>query len=790
MVLTAGSPFVFWLGAIAILWIALALWAIVRGISMQREAAFAIAQSRRLSAMIENAPVQPMLVRADMRIEGSDRLARWLGLSVMPATYDALKNTNNNTQNGIADPDFETLRNDIIAAQRTARIFEAFLSISGSEKTLLVRGAPADIAVAAPGSVVLWFSDLTEFHTDLKSSRADRDIAVSAFESLSALIEAAPMPMWFRDKDDRIQLVNAAYIAASGAQDAKDVVARQLELVEPVAGENAIDAARRAISTGQTVQRTIPVTAYNIRRLTRVVDVPVGQNGTAGYAIDLHDLDQARHDVRQLMQSQRDILDRLSSGVARFSADRAIMFTNQPFRRMFALDMDWLSEGPDFDRVLDKMRDGGRVPETRNYPEWRAERTAWFAATDVMEEAWLLPDNSHIRIIAQPTHDGGLLLLFEDRTEQIRLASARDTLLRVRTATLDNLFEGIAVFASDGRLQNWNKMFREIWGVDDVLLSTHPRIDGLLTRVAPQLKKPQHATIIQEMVRAATAERRQRSGRADFANGASYQIAATPLPDGNALFSMLNITDSRRIEQALRERNDALEDADRIKSDFLGKMSYELRTPITSISGFAEMIDAGYAGEIPDAARSYVKAILQSAADLGRHIDTVLDLAQSEAGTLPLEKTRIDLRLLLQDACDAARTAATQKDVELVLEIEPSIGHADGDARRIRQIVDQLLANAINYTAAARTIEGRILLHGDGTNDSVRIIVSDNGPGLSMAAEAQAFDIKARTPVSDSAATGFGLALARQLAEAHGGTLLLESRLGQGTMVVLEWPRA
>jgi signal transduction histidine kinase len=752
---------------------------------MQRDAAFSAAQVRRLSAMVESAPSVPLLVRSDMRIEGSDRLARWMGFAALPSSFDGLTEGDI----GISAHDFDALRTNIIAAQRTARPFEAFLTIAASGKTLLVRGVPADLAVAAPGSVVLWLSDLSDFHADLQNTRQERSEAVAAFEALSALIEAAPMPMWFRRNDDRLMLVNAAYAAATGAEDANDAIARQIELIEPVAGEAAIDAAHRALSTGQMVQRTIPVTAYDIRRLTRVVDVPVGNSGTAGYAIDLHDLDQARAEARQLAQSQRDMLDRLSSGVARFANDRSIIFTNQPFRRMFGLDLDWLSEFPDFDRVLDRMRDGGRVPETRDYPEWRNERANWFAATDMIEEAWLLRDNSHIRTIAQPTPDGGLLLLFEDRTEQIRLASARDTLLRVRTATLDNLFEGISVFSSDGRLQNWNKRFREIWGMDDVWLTTHPRLDALLSRVAPQLKKPQHATILQEMVRSATAERRQRSGRADFANGECYHVAATPLPDGNALFSMMNITDSKRIEHALRERNDALEDADRIKSDFLAKMSYELRTPITSISGFAEMLQGGYAGEIPPPAKEYVAAILQSAADLGRHIDTVLDLAQSEAGTLPLEKTKLDIRQLLQEACDAALASAQQKNIELVIEINPSLGHAEGDARRIRQIIDQLLENALNYTAAARTKEGRILLHGDGTEDKVRIIISDNGPGLSEAAQAIAFDIKARSPSADSAATGFGLALARQLAEAHSGSLSLVSRLGEGTMVVLEWPR-
>src|SRR3546814_6461745 len=91
---------------------------------------------------------------------------------------------------------------------------------------------------------------------------------------------------------------------------------------------------------------------------------------------------------------------------------------------------------------------------------------------------------THLRVVAQPTPDGGLLLIAEDRTEQVQLAGARDTLLRVRTATFGNLFEAIAVFAPDGRLHLWNQRFRRLWGVDEAALAAHPRVDALMGGLA------------------------------------------------------------------------------------------------------------------------------------------------------------------------------------------------------------------------------------------------------------------------------------------------------------------
>ena len=114
---------------------------------------------------------------------------------------------------------------------------------------------------------------------------------------------------------------------------------------------------------------------------------------------------------------------------------------------------------------------------------------------------------------------------------------------------------------------------------------------------------------MQEVIRAATLERQQRAGEIRFADGRYFDFASIPLPDGNALLIMLDISASRKMEGALRERNEALEAADQVKTAFLSRMSYELRTPLTSIGGFGEMLQAGYAGKLSDQQRAYIDAV-------------------------------------------------------------------------------------------------------------------------------------------------------------------------------------
>jgi signal transduction histidine kinase len=394
-----------------------------------------------------------------------------------------------------------------------------------------------------------------------------------------------------------------------------------------------------------------------------------------------------------------------------------------------------------------------------------------------------------LRVVAQPLPDGGLLVIFEDRTEQIQLASARDTLLRVRTATFDNLFEAIGVFASDGRLHLWNNRFRELWEFEEEQLAAHPRVDALVRQIAGKLRDPGQAGLVRELVRSATVERKQRSGRLSLTDGREFEFAAVPLPDGNALFTMLDVTDSRRVESALRDRNEALEEADRVKTAFVSNMSYELRTPLTSIGGFAEMLAGGYAGELPGPASDYVAAILESVARLGALIDNVLDLTQSDSGGLLLAEEAVDLGDLCREAADELRARAERKSIDFAVEVDASVGAVTGDRRRLGQAIGNILSNAFLYTDAG----GRVLLHADGEDGEARIVVSDNGRGIAPAERARVFDRFHRTDAQASGgeqAVGLGLPLARQFVEAHGGSIELHSELGEGTAVIIRLPRA
>ncbi len=768
------------IGAVVALWLVVAVVVTRRSIERAVEAERAIGRLAAQDALLAAAPALSLTVTADGGITGSDRLADRLGLERLPsflADFPA----------ALGSDEALSLVHATRDAQREAGPLTLVLRPRGSGRTLRIEGRPAPDEIAGPGGYVLWFFDATESEAEIARLQAECARLSHALEALSALIEAAPLPMWYRGPDLRLSLVNTAYVRAVEARSAAEVIATGLELIEPAGDRGPIAAAADARDRNQVAVRTAPATVAGERRMLRIVDVPIADAGVAGYAVDIEELEQARANLDRFGRAQRDMLDRLSAGVAQFAPDHGLVFFNQPFTRMFGMRAEWLADHPEFDRVLDRMREAGRLPEARDFPAWKAERRGWFTDTEAAEENWLLAGGLHLRVVAQPLPDGGLLLIFEDRTEQVQLASARDTLLRVRTATFDNLFEAIGVFAANGRLHLWNNRFREVWGLDEEMLVNHPRVDRLVEVVASRLANPGHAGLIRELVRAATVDRKQHVGRVALGDGRFFEFAAVPLPDGNALFTMLDITDSRRIEAALRDRNEALEQADRVKTAFVANMSYELRTPLTSISGFAEMLAAGYGGKLEATAGEYVAAILEAVARLGMLIDDVLDLSQSEAGALPLDSRPVALDPLVRAAADAARPEAEAKRIELVLDVQDALGSVTGDDRRLRQTIDHLLRHAIETTP----MDGRILLHGSGDDQTALIVVSDNGEGMDEAARARAFDRFARAGTGGSErAVWLALPLVRQFVEAHGGTVDLVSEPGEGTAVSVRLPRA
>jgi signal transduction histidine kinase len=775
------------IGLLLAAWTLAAMWAVGSARRRERKAEAGQRNARRLARMVDESPALPLLVRVDGRIEAPQRLAGWLGLDKVPQFLTELDGGRiDGGGAGLTTDQVEQLAEEVRRCQRTAAPFRMVVTPRGSIRSLALRGHLADPQVSPGGAALVWVFDFSDSESELVQLRDEAARARGDFSALVGIIEAAPMPMWFRGPDGALQLVNQAYVAAVGGEDARQVVADGIELVESADGLTAAQVALQAAGKQLPIERMVSVTIAGARRTLRVSDLPLGQEGVAGYAVDVEEMEELARSLKAFSDAQRATLSQLSAGVAQFDAKHQLVFANAPFQRLFALGPRQMLDPPPFERLLDHAREAARVPEARDFPAWRRERAGWFTADAAQEEAWMLSDGTHLRIVAQPLPDGGLTLIAEDRTEQLQLSAARDTLLRTRTATFDSLFESVAVFAPDGRLQLWNRRFAADWGLEDAFLDQHPRIESLLEQIAKRLAKPLRIKVVGDAVRGATLERKQTGGRALLADGRTLEFAGVPLPDGNGLLTVLDISDAEKAAEALKQRAAALEQADAMKTRFLANMSYEFRTPLTSIGGFAELLQAGLGGELSASGSEYVSAILQSVERLGEQIESVLDLSQSEAGMLPLAREEFELLPLVKALVDDRAGRLAEAGLTLDLRGDKSAGRITGDRRRLGRALGHLLDNAI----AATPPGGRVLVEAGGHKGKARVVISDNGAGMDAATLARALEgIKVSADGTRiERRQGLGLPLARQLIEAHGGTLELLSEPGQGTAAIAELP--
>jgi len=262
------------------------------------------------------------------------------------------------------------------------------------------------------------------------------------------------------------------------------------------------------------------------------------------------------------------------------------------------------------------------------------------------------------------------------------------------------------------------------------------------------------------------------------------QEAIVPLPDGNVLLTYLDVTDTSRVERALRERNEALETATRLKSEFIANVSYELRTPLNAVIGFAEILNNQYFGDLNVRQLDYSLGILASSQQLLAMINDILDLATIEAGYMPLETARVDIGEMLEAVLTLTRERARSRNLDIELHCPPDIGTVEADERRLKQAAFNLISNSIRFTPPG----GTITIEAERREGELLLKVADTGIGIPPSDRARMLEKFERGTRRSGA--GLGLALVKSLIELHGGSVAVESADGWGTRVICHLPAA
>jgi signal transduction histidine kinase len=671
-----------------------------------------------------------------------------------------------------------TLGSAVAELRSHGKDFALTLKLKDKPRFVLVHGKR--ITSGDAGMDFLGFQDTTDALTLLIAREREA-------QRLRGVIDSIPVPIWIRDQDQRIRDCNAAYVRAVEATDRDTVLAEGREFAEGHEAGSARALAEKAQARGarQTAQQHIVVDGT--RRLFEIGEQPISAASTAGYALDITSTEETKQSVARHTAAHNEVLERLAIAIIIVGQDGAIKFFNGAFARLWGINEAWLEAGPTLADLLDQLRQQRMLPETGNFAGMRSEWTTWIKGLiEPRQELLHLPNGMAIWMVVSPHPLGGLLFTFENVTYRLALERSVNTLAAVQRDTIDHLFDGVAVFGEDGCLKLSNPTFRRMWRLEEEFTSASPHIGAVLEHCKSLMPVRDTWDRAKPAIMARVTNRRVRQGRVRLTDGRIIAYALVPLPDGGVLMSGRDITDTVRVERALRERAEALEQADRVKADFIANISYELRTPLNAIIGFTEILNNQYFGQLNQRQVEYTEGVLEASQHLLTLINDILDLAVIEAGRMVLDIEPVSMKGVVDSVVQITGEWARGQQLQLETDVPADIGIIQADERRLKHALFNLVGNAIKFTPAG----GRIAVSARRSGAQVAIAVEDTGMGIPEEDAKRVFDtfVRGKDKHGRPAGAGLGLALVRSLIELHGGRVEMQSRPGAGTKVTCWLP--
>ena len=780
-------PALFWVFAgLSVVSTSLAVWALVKLVDLLRRLRFADRHISWTKALLDGAPDAYLAWDMNGRFTCSERLAHMLGFAETPADYASLCAEEGGP--GIDPGDFAGLSKAIDRLRDFDPDDGLHLKLKAGRTVLGVEGKLLGGALAGNRSCVLWFYDDTAREADLVKKDCLLATEVAARKAMTDVLNSIGIPVWRRGGDMALQWVNEAYVRAVEAPSCEAVIKDQIELVSNAVTGGTAKLADIGLSGGKVYSEKHYVVIGGQRRAIDVTHIGDAENKKSiiGYAIDVTAVDDIRAELSRYTESHAETLNKLSTAVAIFGSDKTLEYFNSAFARLWKLPEDWLQSGPHHSELLEMLRELRRLPEQANFPAWKREHLSFYTElTEAREEMWYLPDATTLRVVFQAHPLGGLLIFFEDLTDHMALERSYNTLFAVQNATLNNLHEAVAVFGSDGLLKLYNASFCKIWSLTDEFLSANPHMSEIVERCGPFFAEPHDGDAFGVHMVNDESQRIVGDGQLQRADGSVVDYTVVPLPDGAILLTYLDVTDSIRIERALRERNDALEAADRLKTEFIAHVSYGLRTPLNSVIGFAELLDHEYYGPLNSQQRGYTRNILESSGQLMVLINGIIDLSVIAAGRMQLEFSELDLASILAGVAEHIREEAKSRNLRVHLDLPANLETILADEQRVKQVLYNLTGNALKFTLPG----GKITLGATEKDGYVQLFVADTGIGIPVEEQEsifETFQTGKQTPETQGA--GLGLSLVRRFVELHHGRVALESELGRGTRVTCVFP--
>ncbi len=622
-------------------------------------------------------------------------------------------------------------------------------------------------------AAVLRFQDLSGQQEQLAKLEKDAAFTKTMLAMRNVLLEALDEPVWLVNNDKRIIYANRAFEKASGYDPEK---AEEASLFNEATRKKLLE--NKPLFKGP---------AYAIvegdRRLLEVTQV-TSDDGVATFAHDISAMEEMSEEMKRMARGHSETLDQISTAVAIFGPDQKLKFANQAFATLWPLDTVFLESEPSHTLLLDRLREEGIIAEKPDWRGWKEELFSAYRSGEPSQQIWNLPDGRTLRVLASPHPQGGVTWLFENLTEKIDLERRYNSLIEMQGETLDHLSEGVALFGPDGRVRLSNPALAKLWSLPAELTVEGTHISKLQAECAQKTTSNAWDTF-GAFITGFSENRDAISGRMDLTSGVILDYALVPLPNAQTMMTFVNVTDTVNITRALQEKNDALRSADALRSEFVRHVSYELRTPLTNIIGFSDILQNQLFGPLNSRQQEYLEHIASESGALLDIVNDILDLAKLDAGIMELDIKDVDIAASMAFATERTKERLGTRPVQIEEKIEDGLTTIPADQARLRQIFVNVLSNAANFAPDDSVIT--FSAKKDGSD--IVFSVHDDGAGIPEEILDTVFKrFSSHAHHGSRAGAGLGLSIVKSFVELHGGSVAIETGNAKGTTVFCRFP--
>jgi signal transduction histidine kinase len=637
-------------------------------------------------------------------------------------------------------------------------------------------------------TTLLWCSNVTDSSVLVSTMEKQLCEARWKIDDLYEILDNLPLYVWQRNKELEIIYCNKKY------SEALDVSMEKIVLDNiPLVSGNLFGQGHSLAENAKKCNRSQSISQFVIingtRRKLSMHECIAHNESFLGFALDVTAEEDLTSNLDRVVTANCDVLESLSTAIAIFNESAKLVFFNSAYQRLMKLEAGWLHAKPTYGEILDESRNNRQLPEHADFQAFKKSQLALFTSvTSSTQEMMHLPNGKTLRLVISPYPLGGLSFMYEDVTDSLTLQRKNNTLLAVQKETIDNLYEGITVYGSDNRLKILNQAMLKIWELEDnrdasEWKGTH--LSEMLDAFKESVDYGENWKTFREHAISNLTDRISKTGRLMKKDNSVILFSYVPLPDGAHMHSFIDITDTCVVEKAIMEKNQALKTAQKLRFEIISGISTELKEPLNVLIGFTELLTHQYFGTLNEKQNEYCKCILGASNQLHQLINNLLEMVSIDIDSVNLDRSSFSIIDAVEEVVFGLEKRAKEKGVDIVKNYSSDVGEFYGDKTRIRQAVFNILLNAIQFTPPNGKVDVIIT-----TNESdIKIIVKDQGIGYPKDENKKIFKrSKGSSSFCSTNSNSVSMPLVRSLIELHGGSVKINSDIGDGTSVVCVLP--